>query len=420
MALTTHRRSPTIAPASVMSDTTGPSKGTAAEPPQPRAARVFISYRREETSYAAGWLFDRLVKRFGEGQVFKDVDSIEPGDDFSEVIAAAVGECDVLLALIGHEWLTVADEDGRPRLRDPHDFVRLEIESGLDRGVSVIPVLVEGARMPTAEDLPGDLARLAGRQAVELSPSRFEFDFGRLLRALERRLGDAELPPAGEAVPPDGAASGPDRAVAPSADGPRPPRADRPSRRPLWVGAALALTVIAVGLYVLVLSPKSPNGSPDDASAGTGRTAAVSAELLGAVPERNRSCELGTGDEGFWMEDLGAREQANCRLAADQSTPSLVGGSLSYGRFASPGAARAGLDDSESFGISDEDAARCDRATLRRMRAIYGDGAATCLRRADRGLVIEWNDDDSSVMGHMTYDAPTSTAAALRSWSRTV
>jgi TIR domain-containing protein len=409
--------------ASAMSDTTGRSEGTA-EARHPRPARVFISYRREETSYAAGWLFDRLEKSFGEGQVFKDVDSIQPGDDFSEVIAGAVGACDALLALIGDEWLTITDAAGRPRLNDPHDFVRLEIESALERGISVIPVVVEGARMPTADELPGNLAPLAGRQAVELSPSRFEFDFGRLLRALERRLGEAGLPQAGPAVPadaPGGAATGPDRAAAPSAraaDG--VPHGDGDARRRLRVAAIAAPALVAVGLYLL-FSPASPNRSPEgDSHTATAQAAAVSSELLGAVPERNRPCERGTGAEGFWMRDLGAQEQANCRLAANQSTPSLVGGSLSYGRFASAAAARAGLGDSESFGISGEDAVRCDRATLRRMHALYSDGRATCLRRADRGLIIEWNDDGSSVMGHMTYDAPTSTAAALRSWSRTI
>jgi hypothetical protein len=83
------------------------------------AGRVFISYRREETAYPAGWLFDRLADHLGAGQVFKDVDSIQLGDDFVEVITTAVGSCDVLLALIGDEWLTIADEDGRRRLDSP-------------------------------------------------------------------------------------------------------------------------------------------------------------------------------------------------------------------------------------------------------------------------------------------------------------
>jgi len=83
------------------------------------SGRIFISYRRQDTAYPAGWLYDRLTDRFADGQVFKDIDSIKLGDDFAEVITAAVGSCDVLLALIGNDWLTITDEDGRRRLDDP-------------------------------------------------------------------------------------------------------------------------------------------------------------------------------------------------------------------------------------------------------------------------------------------------------------
>jgi hypothetical protein len=152
------------------------------------SGRIFMSYRREETAYPAGWLYDRLADRFGSDQVFKDVDSIELGDDFMEVITRAVGACDVLLALIGREWLTITDALGRRRLNNPHDFVRLEIEAALTRKVRVIPILVDGASMPDAAELPKSLARLVRRQALELSPSRFASDTGRLLNVLERTL----------------------------------------------------------------------------------------------------------------------------------------------------------------------------------------------------------------------------------------
>jgi hypothetical protein len=152
------------------------------------SGRIFMSYRREETAYPAGWLYDRLADRFGSDQVFKDVDSIELGDDFMEVITRAVGACDVLLALIGREWLTITDARGRRRLNNPHDFVRLEIEAALTRKVRVIPILVDGASMPDAAELPKSLARLVRRQALELSPSRFASDTGRLLNVLERTL----------------------------------------------------------------------------------------------------------------------------------------------------------------------------------------------------------------------------------------
>ena len=154
------------------------------------AGRIFISYRRGETAYPAGWLFDRLVQHFGAVQIFKDVDSIELGDDFVEVITRAVGSCDVLLALIGDQWLTVTDLNGRRRIDDPDDFVRLEIQAALTRNVRIIPILVDGARMPRAEDLPAGLAGLARRQALELSPNRFEYDTNRLLKVLDATLAE--------------------------------------------------------------------------------------------------------------------------------------------------------------------------------------------------------------------------------------
>jgi TIR domain/NACHT domain len=154
--------------------------------------RIFISYRREDTAYPAGWLFDRLADRYGAGQVFKDVDSIELGDNFVAVITGAVGSCDVLLALIGPQWLTIADDQGRRRLDSPDDFVRLEIEAALTRRVLVIPILVDGAKMPPAEELPDRLAELVRRQALELSPARFASDTSRLLRVLDKTLGEVQ------------------------------------------------------------------------------------------------------------------------------------------------------------------------------------------------------------------------------------
>jgi hypothetical protein len=158
--------------------------------PPTASGRIFLSYRREETAYPAAWLYDRLAERFADSQVFKDVDSIELGDDFVEVITTAVGSCDVLLALIGDRWLTITDEDGRRRLDDPDDFVRLEIEAALTRNIRVIPILVDGARLPRAAELPPSLARLVRRQALELSPNRFELDTNRLLKVLDKTLAE--------------------------------------------------------------------------------------------------------------------------------------------------------------------------------------------------------------------------------------
>ena len=150
------------------------------------AGRIFISYRRDDAAYPAGWLFDLLVERYGADRLFKDVNSIQLGDDFVEVITTAVQSCRVLLAVIGKRWLNAVDEDGRRRLDDPGDFVRLEIEGALQRNVRIIPILVEGARMPRAAELPESLMKLAYREALELGPAQFATDIHRLLKALDR------------------------------------------------------------------------------------------------------------------------------------------------------------------------------------------------------------------------------------------
>lgn len=161
---------------------------------------IFISYRRTDSAYPAGWLYDRLAEHFGRTQVFKDVDSLQPGDDFVEVITTAVASCVALIAVIGERWLTAADEHGRRRLDNPEDFVRVEIEAALARGVRVIPVLVNGASMPRSADLPSNLQPLARRQAIELSPYRF--DTGALIRVLDATISGIPATPAsaGDAI----------------------------------------------------------------------------------------------------------------------------------------------------------------------------------------------------------------------------
>lgn len=136
-----HVRDMLAAPARIAAGGDGGKDGMMAEASGGPGGRVFICYRRGDASYPAAWLFDQLTARFGSARVFMDVDSIEPGDDFTEVIAGAVGSCAVLLAVIGDRWLAAADENGRRRLDDPGDFVRLEIEAALARGVRVIPVI---------------------------------------------------------------------------------------------------------------------------------------------------------------------------------------------------------------------------------------------------------------------------------------
>ena len=145
---------------------------------------IFISYRREDTEGQAGRLFDDLAMHFGENSVFMDVAGIEPGRDFRRVIEEHVASCGVLLAVLGKSWLDAKDESGRLRLEDSMDFVRLEIASALKRDIPVIPVLVRGASMPRANQLPPDLAELAYRNGVELTHVRWDSDVQVLVKAL--------------------------------------------------------------------------------------------------------------------------------------------------------------------------------------------------------------------------------------------
>jgi hypothetical protein len=268
--------------------------------PPAASGRIFISYRREETAYPAGWLYDRLADRFGGRQVFKDVDSIQLGDDFVEVITRAVGSCDVLVALIGDQWLTITDAHGRRRLDDPDDFVRLEIEAALTRKVRVIPILVDGARMPRADELPDSLVKLVRRQALELSPARFEFDTSRLLKVLDLTLAevrtaqdDGELAPA-EKVPdptpgvvqetpappeqeqqrrPPAALAPPGGARPPSEGGVGPDRQRRRLSTRAWILAGVGVGVVLILLVVAIVAnlqtTPSPNATPTDGQGAT-------------------------------------------------------------------------------------------------------------------------------------------------------
>jgi TIR domain len=148
---------------------------------------IFLNYRRSDAAPYARLLGDALRSRFGEGQVFTDIDAIGLGADFSSVIRERVESSDVLLALIGKEWLTATDEQGQRRLDQSEDWVRLEIEAALKRNVPVVPTLVEGATMPSSRDLPDSLKQVATRNGIELRDGGpWDADVERLLRALEQ------------------------------------------------------------------------------------------------------------------------------------------------------------------------------------------------------------------------------------------
>jgi hypothetical protein len=145
---------------------------------------VFISYRREDAAGEAGRLSDHLARRFGTGRVFIDIDTIRPGTDFVVELDRALASTTVVLVMIGRKWLTVTNADGSRRLDSSGDFVRREIATALARGVRVVPVLVQGAAMPRATDLPDELAPLARRQASAIEHEEFGADASRLSDAI--------------------------------------------------------------------------------------------------------------------------------------------------------------------------------------------------------------------------------------------
>ena len=145
---------------------------------------VFISYRREDTEGQARALFQDLVARLGRDSVFMDVDSIGLGRDFRAVLQERLATCDVMLALIGRDWVDGKDKAGRRRLDNPGDFVRIEIAAALKRNIPVTPLLLHGAQMPTAEQLPEDLSDLPYRNGFELSHNRWDSDVQELFKRL--------------------------------------------------------------------------------------------------------------------------------------------------------------------------------------------------------------------------------------------
>lgn len=150
---------------------------------------VFISYRKIDSADIVGRMYDDLSTRFESSEIFRDVTSIPLGTDFREAIENALKNCDVLIAVIGSQWLNAEDNNGKRRLDNPNDYVRIELEVALERGISIIPVIVGGGRFPTAIELPLSLRPLASRQGTYVRPDPdFAADMERLSQALKAFL----------------------------------------------------------------------------------------------------------------------------------------------------------------------------------------------------------------------------------------
>ncbi len=147
--------------------------------------RIFINYRRQDSEGYVGRLYDHLTQHFTPQDIFMDVDSIRPGADFVQTLEDAVAGCDVFIAMIGPQWLTLTDENGERRLDQWNDFVRIEISSALRQNKIVIPVLVGRAQMPAPADLPEDMTSFARRNALELSQQHFAQDVLKLTKVIQ-------------------------------------------------------------------------------------------------------------------------------------------------------------------------------------------------------------------------------------------
>ena len=206
--------------------------------------KIFVCHRREDTADVAGRIFDRLVMNYGDQQILKDLDSIPLGVDFREYLGRMVGECDVLLAVIGPRWLDA--EGDTSRLDDPRDFVRIEIESALTREIPVVPLFVGGASMPSEEDVPESIRPFVYRNGVPVRPDPdFHDDMDRVIAGLDG-YGRPAPPPPAETVAP----SWPERI--PPAD----PDSHRDAEERERVRAEAELTKLADKLALATLADK--------------------------------------------------------------------------------------------------------------------------------------------------------------------
>jgi len=153
------------------------------------SGKIFLNYRRDDSRWPAISLYNLLAQVFPREQLFMDVEGyIRPGDDFVEVLEEQVSACEVMIVVIGPQWLSLTDDGGSPRIADVRDFVHIEIATALARKIRVIPVLVDGAGMPKEGALPEPLKALTRRQAIRLSHDRFSADGQGLVKALRESL----------------------------------------------------------------------------------------------------------------------------------------------------------------------------------------------------------------------------------------
>ena len=209
---------------------------------------IILSYRRDDSAGVTGRIFDRLAQEFGADRVFMDIDSMPAGVDFHDHLQAILANCGALLVVIGKSWR--AQRKGQPsRIMDPDDWVRIEVETALQREIPVIPLLIDGAVMPNRDQLPESLWPLLRRNALPIDSGRdFHAQLSRLTRDLRLQLD------------PKAAQSG---LAAPSA----------PTQAPNWpaIGRWLLIlaTILTVGAIAITGANRSDRDEPEAAVPAT-------------------------------------------------------------------------------------------------------------------------------------------------------
>jgi osmoprotectant transport system substrate-binding protein len=321
-------------------------------------AKVFISYRRADSAMPSGRIYDRLVAKFGRRNMFKDVDDIPAGVNFGAYIQESLQQCAVALVIIGGQWLGALAANGGRRLDDPNDWVRVEIETALSLELTVIPLLIEGASMPTAADLPTSLQQLAQINGLQVrNDPDFARDMDRVIAAVERafashssparisrRAGPLPVPASPPVASP--AASPASQIAQPAKEEPSRSVTARIRRRgPLL---SVLATVMLVGVLAALLYWKLPlgaSGSPPGRSSGNGPGAGVTlaigskqdadGQLLGAMyglllahQGYTVTYQLGAGDTTFLDSAI--------KSAAIDLYPEFTGTALNLYRLSAP------------------------------------------------------------------------------------
>jgi hypothetical protein len=283
------------------------------------AGRVFISYRRADTAQTASWLFHRLTEHFGQQQVVKDVDPAPYGGNLPQAIGAAVASCDVLILMIGPHWMAVTGEG----LHDPNDYVRLAMEAALARGILVVPVTVDGARMPVHGELPPSLAGMAGQPAFQLGMNNFDAESGQLMRVLDQSITERQATqlgpsPGANTFPGPQAAATPVPGPLPYSTKPLPPRR-RFGTRAIALSAAGVVVIAAAAFFVF----QTPGGHREPPVSTSSSASAVSSQRGSTAPKPTSSA--GSGSANVILTDDFSSQKSGWTDDAHQAAGAYTG-----------------------------------------------------------------------------------------------